>query len=116
MRYIRTKDGVIGCFTSKHEYLLEDENYLKENAIIKQADTISELCDEFVYVKKSEKPITVSIEKDMMFFSKPFRFMKIEHALKEGTIYGAIWTDKGLSYVAKMKGILPNGEIDWELL
>jgi hypothetical protein len=31
-------------------------------------------------------------------------------------IYGAIWTDKGLIYVAKMKGILPNGEIDWELL
>lgn len=35
---------------------------------------------------------------------------------KNVEVYGAIWTDKGLIYKARMKGILPNGEIDWELL
>ena len=71
---------------------------------------VEELCDEFVIKAYCS--------------NEPFLFMKeqmdikgfIKKCDKDTIIYGAIWTDKGLIYVAKMKGILPNGEIDWELL
>lgn len=60
----------------------------------KQADTIEELCDEFVYDYGKDKD----------------RFKNDELAIKilkannneKVNIYGAIWTSKGLIYVAKM--------------
>ena len=79
-----------------------DNWYLKD--IIKQADTIEELCDEFVAYHKTLK-LTYVIRK-MPFVEQDENF----------NIYGAIWTEWGLKYVAKMKGILPNGEREWELL
>ena len=54
----------------------------------KQADTIEELCDEFVYVEEGCYP-EISDELDLM-------------QTKSTIIFGAIWTDKGLIYVAKM--------------
>ena len=75
MKYIRTKDGRIE---------LNDETIERE--IIAEADTIEELCDEFVC-------------DEMFVYDKE----EIKFLISEGEIvYGAIWTDKGLIYVAKM--------------
>ena len=65
-----------------------------KDQIIKQADTIEELCDEFVVCYKDKKPFT-SIHTEIKNLLK-------EHNLSECEIYGAIWTSKGLIYVAKM--------------
>lgn len=84
MKYIRTTKGIweIEKLTKKdYEWLQMGEN--------KQADTIEELCDEFVIV---------SILTEQNFITKyPKSYLH-----KGFNIYGAIWTGKGLIYVAKM--------------
>jgi hypothetical protein len=109
MKYIRTEDK------KGKQYILDVKDYIfliraKEviftrgykEELLGQADTIEELCDVFVYVDEGCYP-EISDDLDLMQTSTTI-------------IYGAIWTDKGLIYKAKMKGILPSGEIDWELL
>ena len=94
-KYIRTKDGVYEvekklsyCYLDKNdnEYLFED--------ILSQADTIEELCDEFVF-------INVGIYKDKVYMFKTLEESKKCNDLYD-KCYGAIYTDKGLIYVAKM--------------
>ena len=64
--------------------------------VIKQADIIEELCDEFVLDGMLGQ---LSITD---FYNYHFH-NSIEQILKNNqTIYGAIWTDKGLIYVAKL--------------
>lgn len=91
MKYIRTKDGRI--ITLKDELMGQPELWVlggKEN-ILKIADTIEELCDEFVFLSYDNHCIIRSLE-------IPKRY-KESYA---DITYGAIWTDKGLIYVAKM--------------
>lgn len=81
--------------------LKDQELYIKhfQDHIVKKADTIEELCDEFV-VKMDGECITrrTLLElRDMVHYVQ--------------AIYGAIWTDKGLIYVAKM-----NDKGEFELL
>lgn len=101
MSYIRTKDRI--CTLSEAYWAgIEDET-------IAQADTIEELCDEYVIEKKGYTP----------FVSQTLFYNGKEHkedikALKEyysgyDNIYGAIWTSKGLIYVAKMNN---KGELE----
>lgn len=121
MKYIRMKNGEIIAFLDEDRetklpnrdlrfYFIKPDKviaFIGKDEIIKQADTIEELCDEFVLLnhKETGKP----------FLDKDLEFLK--NASKLGyDVRGAIWTDNGLIYRAKMKGILPNGEIDWELL
>ena len=85
MKYIRTKDGYI--FDQKDT----DFSFIKPEFIIKQADTIEELCDEFVYVDEEIKQFLVSDDID-----------KAKAKFYNNNVYGAIWTDKGLVYVARM--------------
>lgn len=129
MKYIRTKDGKIlnliaykedgeingGIkYTSK---LNGSHLFIQKNNILKQADMIEELCDEFVLdhplFGDSCKCLYHSFEKAKNGIKKR---SDNAHNLYDFNIYGAIWTDKGLIYKARMKGIFPNGEIDWELL
>lgn len=109
MKYIRTKDNIyeiindydetcsvksrsktkkaIGGFTVKHRL---------ENCA--RADTIEELCDEFVGIDDG----------------KPHMLRFVPYACAQywnGGVYGAIWTNKGLIYVAKM-----NSKGEMELL
>lgn len=61
-----------------------------------QADTIQELCDNFVVTYDTGKPTI---------------FDNIEEAKKQNykDLYGAIWTDNGLKYVGKEN---KNGELE----
>lgn len=88
MKYIRTKDGVYDGEKYNADYELDKAL----GKIIKQADTIDELCDEFVYCYKNDMPILVNEE-------------QIKQLILLGRIQdvrGAIWTNNGLIYVAKM--------------
>ena len=107
MKYIRTKEGIyIQCKLKGYEncYCLPSNTNItkKEDLVIfKQADNLKELCDEFVF------------NETLIYDETEMKWL-----VSQGCeVYGCIWTSKGLIYVAKMKGVLlPNGEIDWQLL
>lgn len=66
-----------------------------------RADTIEELCDMFVgyiEINGNKEDLSIKMSDDLNDFNAIERFM----FTKEGELYGAIWTDKGLIYVAKM--------------
>lgn len=126
MKYLRTEDGRIKnrnkliCHAFREDYFSSNwnddiEKYL-QTKIVAEADTVEELCD-FLIVKEKGQPHPFN---PMGKFLGVLALSESWHKLiKEGRIEWvkcAIWTDKGITYVAKMKSILPNGEIDWELL
>ena len=96
MKYIRTKeelgiereDGVC-CFRT---WVANADSPLKKDWLY--ADTIEELCDEFVIAdvehKCWERVFKPALELVLKDYEKPYE------------VYGAIWTNKGLIYVAKM--------------
>ena len=108
MKYIRTKDG-IWEYIDEYESVLGDEYVLvvwadsfrgekvfEKEEIIKQADTIEELCDELVFFNKIDGH-------KRWFFDKRWKEdCLLQKKIRPTEIYGAIWTDKGLIYVAKM--------------
>ena len=109
--YIRTKDGVYDVDEIKPYFLDEKQklfinNGLKiavnEKQVIKQADTIEELCDRFVVMDKETKEVVNIVT--FLAYAKLWSSCKYD-------IYGAIWTDKGLIYVAKI-----NDKGDLELI
>ena len=99
MKYIRTKDRVLETnrlpierFSIELVKIIDKQvglpnPHIEEIEIIKQADTIEELCDEFVAEDRDEFAI--------------FHNLKLAKQTK-GIIYGAVWSDKGLIYVEKM--------------
>ena len=98
MKYIRTKDGRIIDLTYYKE--LGELNggikferitngsimFVQQNNILKKTDTIEELCDEFIHGQMIFRTLNECLD----------------YAPLGGKIYGAIWTEKGLIYVAKM--------------
>lgn len=109
MKYIRMRDGIyevvkedgdwIDCVGS-FQRMMKCQFCIKKHAIIKQADTIEELCDCFVKIKRKGncKPYILK------FDYKDLPTLK-EQAIKykDSSVYGAVHIeDKGLIYVAKM--------------
>ena len=80
MKYIRTKDGIYKT----------GPYYIKSEYVLAEADTIEELCDAFVIINNE----------DEMEVIRNFKYAKDSCIYDE--LFGAIWTDKGLIYVAKM--------------
>ena len=124
MKYIRTKYGIgevvhvvegntctdiDGNVTTWTEYVVKYKHKKwrvrlseqdSENA--KLSDTIEKLCDCFIYwFNEADRAVIVSA----------YEMGYVPHGFTIKQIYGAIWTDKGLIYVAKM-----NEEGEWELL
>ena len=108
MKYIRTKDDIYKVVKEDGNWLEIISNFerkmqchcvINKHAVIKQADTIEDLCDEFICVHK---------ERDNKTIHKSYWFaMSVKEECKQ--IYGAIWTDKGLIYIAKMNS---KGELE----
>lgn len=118
MKYIRTKDGRISYLSSEpNEEITGYEiitskgtlTYRREDEIIKIANTIEELCDEFVIFAKEHPNRKLLYINGFGNLKK--EFIDFEKDKNEVIIYGAIWTEKGLIYVAKM-----NEKGDLELL
>lgn len=97
MRYIRTDlDELYEIVAEEEEkvcigYDWDYNIYIYKNRIIKQADTIEELCDAFVLFKNN-KPYAIVPNKE--------HNAELAHDVWKD-YRGAIWTDKGLKYVAK---------------
>ena len=104
MKYIRTEDGIYDGEKYNADYLLD----MGLDKIVKQADTIEELCDEIVLKHYAE-------DHPAMYHRYSVRcleFAKIEAKKwlpEKYEIYGAIWTSKGLIYVAKLNS---KGELE----
>lgn len=100
MKYIRTADGRI----MKHPHP-DKEVFTSRYEIVKSADNIEELCDEFIE--------TMGHTGEYFHYHYPsnVNFKRLIEDMREQDfmIYGAIWTDKGLIYVAKMNS---KGELE----
>ena len=107
MKYIRTKDGIWLNKNPNGKKEVYTARY-KPTDIIKESDRIEELCDEFVHIRKNEKPVHHRRSK---WLNKDHNTLKWEVKNNFCVVYGAIWTNKGLIYVAKM-----NEEGELELL
>lgn len=90
MRYVRTKETDCCIIdTIKYKEITGEDCYIPKNEIVDEANTIEELCDEFVGINDG----------------KPQMLRFVPYACAQywnGGVYGAIWTNKGLIYVAKM--------------
>ena len=94
MKYIRTKDERI-VDTEKEYQPLEWAKQARDYALTeKEADTIEELIDAYVIEYEGGNHIVY----DEFEWAKD----KALRSNKKYIIYGAIWTGKGLIYVAKM--------------
>ena len=97
MKYIRTKNGIYEVVdTYEVSYVIgytEDgfEKKVYKEDVIKQSDTIEELCDRFI--AETEDTVKFWVESTL-------KNAKIYCGIKN--IYGAIWTSRGLEFVAKM--------------
>lgn len=85
--------------------------------IICLADTIKELCDSYFAISNTgyKTPIKIDFDKKIIYQWQGNNLVvdyTFEQFIPYHTIYGAILTDKGLIFVAKMK----NEEGDLELL
>lgn len=105
--YIRTKDGIYkvshynayATHKRKGETLLEGykTSYIKNENIINQSENLEELCDCFVYFDITHKVHTVfSLEEYKKYKQDKYWTCDLH------IWYGAVWTSKGLIYVAKM--------------
>lgn len=82
-----------------------DRNPFLLGTIVKQAETIEELCDEFVYIKHIDDKTfhyfynNINTTTNELYCSDGILHYKPREDLE---IYGAIWTNKGLIYVSKV--------------
>ena len=123
MKYIRTKDEIYGVYfvkdngvnietkayfeTKDKRFFLHD--FILNEKIIKQADTIEELCDEFaLFYMETKNPTPIpwaTYERRGVWEKEREHIIKeiVSHpSYRQPILKGAIWTDNGLIYVAKM--------------
>ena len=105
MKYIRTEDGVYRVMSINEEHIVYDfdgddsprHTYLKY--VVKQADTIEELCD-FIVEMKDRKIFHIVDIREHKTNWNCFLHSNDKYAIE---------TNKGLIYVAKMNG---KGELE----
>ena len=98
MRYIRTKETDCCIIdTIKYKEITGEDCFIPKNEIVDKANTIEELCDEFVVVYENGARIVYG---DLEWAKVKAKVSsKIDIKL---IIYGSIWTEWGLKYIAKM--------------
>lgn len=119
MKYLRTKDGVFRIKATPHSnamysgsqaYRIYDhvemvDRDIFEKDIIKQADTIEELCDTFVDETENnllDKFFFYEENGDCFINEHDLTLIYDRDSVGARLLKGAIFTDKGLIYVAKM--------------
>ena len=117
-RYIRTKDGIYQFKNNENICKKDNElfeiqrffqpvdhiNYKLLGKIQAEADTIEELCDCFVVVGKKHY-----IWDKQHCLGLTFEQVKQSYSAYDFEIYGAVWREWGLKYVAKMN---ENGDLE----
>lgn len=104
MKYIRTKQGKIDEVIGETElhWIVKDIPEVKgallhKSFVVQQASTIEDLCDEFIFDDGYGTPLLCTY-KELTYW---FNYSK-KQQYKTRNCYGAIWTAKGLVYVAKL--------------
>ena len=117
--YIRTKSKIYeteSAFLDNngkwvgYNIVEDDMAIILRSQVIREADTLEELCDEFVFVNKVgnfDKSYVIHYNMPNHIFTEPTAKEKIAYIKKYykdelDKIRGAIYTDKGLIYVAKI--------------
>ena len=105
--YIRTKNRIYKVESEtcdKKGYYIDryEEDVISKEQVIKQSENIEELCDEYVVWLD---------ENNYHCFTTTNYLYVYQNRDKAKAVFGAIWTDKGLIYVAKM-----NDKGDFELI
>lgn len=102
--YIRTKDEILKALDTDYmcgvKVYHTEKGMITEKLVVKTADTIEELCDGFVL--KGCDIIILNKEHTQYRFEESDEWFDITDVELRKGIYGAIWTSKGLIYVAKM--------------
>ena len=126
MKYIRTKDGIYEYVDYDNECIIPmpiikykgQLTHCDECDIIKQANTIERLCDEFVDTSELKTTNTGgwlydefdSKNKCLIYYAEDERrTIPLNEFDDLSKIYGAIWCEWGLKYVAKIN---KNGELE----
>ena len=100
--YIRTKNRIYKVESetcNKQGYYIDryEDDVVSKDQVIKQSESLFELIDEFVVIRDSTK-INQLVRTDNVEYLK--EMMKEDKRIID--VKGAIWTDFGLKYVAKM--------------
>ena len=104
MKYIRTKDTICVLTREPDSKLIAvctNKMWVYKDEILKQADTIEELCDEFVIFGLFDVPYLLP-KWQLEHYKTLEQFGGNVKSNKKYEIKCAIWTDKGLIYVAKL--------------
>lgn len=125
-KYIRTELGIYEIDFSRNETdicYFTTKGWVYKEDIIKESDNLEDLFDEFIaHWKKDDKEFGTNgtYWKDNNEKPRYFQYNNLDvicseisyfaSSLDRLDIYGALWTDKGLIYVAKM-----NKDGEWEL-
>jgi hypothetical protein len=106
MEYIRTKEAIykVDGYDDRGVCVCNGKTFYR-NEYIDIADTIEELCDEFVNVSGVSKEIRITGEYHLVEYS-----LNIIKGMS-GITYGAVWCEWGLKYVAKL-----DDKGEWHLL
>ena len=112
--YIRTKDGVyevVDTYGVKYVIGYNEDGFevtIYKDQVINQSENLEELCDRYIGISNN-KPMIIKYEFDEYYDEYGDSYTKEELLMEYDTIYGAIYTDKGLIYVAKLN---KNGEFE----
>lgn len=110
MKYIRTKHTIFEVVDENEKvYYVRAKSdptsiYSKSKCqtdIVKEGETIEELCDEFVVVVGKATKGYIVFNQCLNSFEKVVSLNQ-KAKQEETLIYGAIWTHNGLKYVAKL--------------
>ena len=110
MKYIKTKDGIYEVVCFDEECIIPSPiikmngrfTHCSEYKSYKQADTIEELCDEFIYEYNSYSKHEMCQRNCITGLWCDYSTELLLNEKERLSIKGAIWTSKGLIYVAKM--------------
>lgn len=109
MSYIRTENGIYEVEKNELGDLVKiDGGFIMlddvKDKIIKEADNLSELCDEFVCIPNDSKPY-----RPYLIYGVDIKQFYVANKHTNFEVYGAIWCKWGLKYVAKMN---ENGDLE----
>lgn len=118
-KYIRTETHIFGIGSRKVKIkdnyfqiwkTINGQRKCEEYKFIKESDNLEELCDRFVTVFDTTNSIYKELEpKQNMFLDDAIKALEKWDKRYNPQIYGAIWTNKGLIFVAKMN---KDGELE----
>lgn len=116
-KYIRTKDGIFVLLGKAKDTFLTGKTpvdfgtYIDKNDIIKEANTIEDLCDEIVIIDTCGGCRPAIKRRFLGTFQLLGDWLEDNKQDNRYRFYGAVWTEWGLKYVARM-----NNEREMELI